>query len=605
MLIKLFKSIYSIDIDLLKAIIRGPGSRGGKFWIDRGGTVRYGDRPVGTRKKKVDDKNKNAQAKKVFDLYLKNKQALTNKEAKEAKKQNSKAKKPVIPESRTTDKENLTVGLKKEVVRAKKEPTTKDQKLSTKVAEKETKVDNQEPMKQGGKPGEGFDTKAFGNDPRNVYEFKYQVTELDDLVTSNKDNGEIDPKYSQELQPRSRNRAASLEQIDSIARNLSPEALLLDFHTIDKGVPIAGEDLMVESGNGRTMALRKAQKAYPESWQRYQNELIKQAKHYGIPEADIKKFKNPVLVRVRTSKVDRAEFAREANEPPVLQMSPLEKAGADSKRLTPEMLTRFQVGEDQSIDQALRAAANRAFVRQIISTMPKNEQATLIRKDGTLARMGIWRIKAAIFSKVFPGVHGERLAETFFESIDGSIKNFENAISAVLPKIAVAESMIQSGKRPSEMSIISDITKVIDVFARLKENGVKIPDYVKQIGMFKEDELTDVQKKMLLKFDEISRSPKQIREWFEKYADFVIKAPDPKQAGMFDIDEGGRQATKEDLLAILTKSQISESDQPADNSGKLDLPLLRRKKIDWSQVPEESLLWALFHHKIGHHEINS
>ena len=44
---------------------------------------------------------------------------------------------------------------------------------------------------------------------------------------------------------------------------------------------------------------------------------------------------NPILVRERITDVDRAEFAAQANESSISDMSATEKANIDAKRLTP------------------------------------------------------------------------------------------------------------------------------------------------------------------------------------------------------------------------------------------------------------------------------
>jgi hypothetical protein len=66
----------------------------------------------------------------------------------------------------------------------------------------------------------------------------------------------------------------------------------------------------------------------------YRKWLSENAEDFGIDPEAIKGMKQPVLVRERKTQVDRAEFAREANQSDLASMSPLELAKADSKRLT-------------------------------------------------------------------------------------------------------------------------------------------------------------------------------------------------------------------------------------------------------------------------------
>ena len=391
---------------------------------------------------------------------------------------------------------------------------------------------------------EGRESIAFGNDPNKKYKLVTRVVPLSSLIPSNTMSGSINPDYDKTLQPRQRSRQASQQQIDNVARNLVPESLLMDFHALDKGAPIVGDDGMVESGNGRTLALMRARDQYPEKWAEYQAKLKQQLDEQGIDAKEAEGIENPVLVRVREDKnIDRAAFAKEANQAAVLQMSPLEQAKVDAQLVKTDSLSNFQIKDGQSIDQALRTRANAPFVKKFVGGLPKNEAAVLQRADGTLNRMGIWRMKAAIFSKIFPGDAGDRLADTFLESLDSGIKNFENAIGDIMPKLARAESMIASGERGKGLSLSRDFSKAIDMLARLKESGMPVRDYLRQGSLF-ERELSTRQERLLSGFDKVSRSRKQIREMLERYADKIIEAPDTRQGGLF----GGEQLTEEQIL---------------------------------------------------------
>jgi ddrB-like ParB superfamily domain len=82
------------------------------------------------------------------------------------------------------------------------------------------------------------------------------VVEASDLITS-QDHG-----YDSRLQPRERDRAAAQAQVRNIASNLDPERLGYSAEA-DRGAPIVGSDGMVESGNGRVLALRKNRRGLP------------------------------------------------------------------------------------------------------------------------------------------------------------------------------------------------------------------------------------------------------------------------------------------------------------------------------------------------------
>jgi len=411
--------------------------------------------------------------------------------------------------------------------------------------------ENKKPKKQ---PKEKPDTTnrktmAFGTDPSKRYEMEYELVDLNDLVPSNTPKGGINPAYSTELQPRDRSRQASQNQIDNVAKNLVPESLTWDFHQLDKGPPIIGkDDNMVESGNGRTLALQRAKEMYPESWQNYQESLKSKLGEYGFGENDLQGIENPVLVRRRKSDVDRAKFAQEANFSSVLTMSPLEQAKVDAGNLKDSSLFNMDVREGESIDQALRATRNSNFVREFLGGLPETERAQLVRANGTLNQRGLHRMKAAVFTKVFPGEAGERIADTFLEGLDSTTKNFEKSIVNVLPKLAQAEGLIRSGQRPN-VCIMNDVSKSIDMLARLRENGVNVGDYLRQGSLF-ERELTPRQEMLLGRFDKIGRSTVAIRDFFNSYADAVINMENPAQLGLFG-GMGTAGKNEDDIFAIL------------------------------------------------------
>lgn len=385
---------------------------------------------------------------------------------------------------------------------------------------------------------------AYGSDPTRAYKVRYRVVDLDDLVPSNLDSGAINPAYDATLQPRQRDRVASQAQIAKVAQTLTPDALLTDFKQLDKGTPIIGsEDTCVESGNGRVLALRKAREVFPAQWDAYQNRLRDVVDSFGIDAATLSGMRSPVLVRERLDQVDRTAFAREANSPPVLQMSTLENARVDAKRLTDDTMLRLQVREDQSIDLALRANSNRPFVRDFMQTLPDNERATLMRADGTLNQQGIWRIKAALFTRVFPGEAGGRLAETFTEALDSTTRNFESAVAGTLPALVRAQGRISSGQRSPNLDLSADMAMSLDMLSRLREQDMPVTVYLEQSSLF-ERELTPIQETMLRHFDKIGRTPKAIRGFLNTYAQAIEDAPDPNQVDMF----GGGGLSKEQIF---------------------------------------------------------
>jgi 2'-5' RNA ligase len=444
---------------------------------------------------------------------------------------------------------------------------------------------------------EAAKTKAFGSDPNKTYEFKHEIVDLKDLITSNTESGAVNPEYTKELQPRNRERTASKQQVEKIAKTFVPEAALWDFHQLDKGPAIIGPDNMVESGNGRTIAMKKMAADHPEKWAEYQDKLKQHLSQAGLSEKDLEGKSQPVLVRRRISDVDRAAFAQEANTAPVLQMSATEQALVDSKHISDAQIGRLDVGEDQTIDQALRSPKNRGFVSDFVGTLTPAERGPLMRGDGSLSQQGLWRVKAAVFTKTFPGEAGTRLADTFLESVDSNIKNFESGLSGALPKMAQADSLIKSGSRDKSLDISEDVSKSVDMLARLKEQGMPVQKFLNQGNMFG-SELSGFQEKLLSHFDSMSRSAKSIRDFLNGYSDAVISAPDPHQGNLFGPSDG---PTKEGIVNRLISSSGKEKASAAATNSmftKQLVPIVIGPLTKKNIVPDaDSLAAALYYDK--------
>ena len=381
-----------------------------------------------------------------------------------------------------------------------------------------------------GKPNvESKITFATGANPNKPFQFEYQVIDLDKLITSHNVRLEPDKRFPKGLQPRVRDRAASRLQIDLIAKNLSPTELIEDRHTLDRGPMIIGPDKVVESGNGRVIALKRAEEVNPSGLQDYFALVRSEAKRLGIR---IEGITQPVLVRKRLSDVDRIEFAAQANQASVLQMSPAEQAIQDSKTLSNENIATLEINDKQSIDGALKATANRQVVREFLAGLPSNERAGLVDASGQLNQAGISRLKSALFANVYTGPSGVRLTNAFTESLDPVVKQVENSMFDSLPLMAKAESLIRSGQREAQLSIAEDISKAVDVLARLKQENITAADFIAQSSLFKR-ELNPLQERLLVFLEEFGRSRKAMREFLKGYAAAVEAAPNPKQGAFF------------------------------------------------------------------------
>jgi hypothetical protein len=221
----------------------------------------------------------------------------------------------------------------------------------------------------------------------------YAIVEADRLVSSER------PEYPGELQPRDRSRAASDLQVQRLANRLEP-AFLGASPSVSTGAPIVGPDGVVESGNGRLMALRRVyeQPDLSDRANDYKAWLADHAPEFGLNPEAIERADKPVLVRVRVTPVDRTEFTRQANEQAVAAMSTTEQAMSDAKRLSPNHMALLVPTESGDVGSAGNRQFIRAFMRDVAGP---TEAGSLVGPEGELSQSGVTRIRNAIFAKAY------------------------------------------------------------------------------------------------------------------------------------------------------------------------------------------------------------
>jgi hypothetical protein len=134
----------------------------------------------------------------------------------------------------------------------------------------------------------------------------FAVVEMDDILASHDENSfnDTDGYPSQNgmnANPRNyKTDAVAMDKVNRDAKNLKPSIVISDSATPETGVPIITTDGIVVSGNGRTMAIKLSERIAPEKYAEYRNNLEKRAAKFGIDAAEVKKMRNPVLVKMDT-----------------------------------------------------------------------------------------------------------------------------------------------------------------------------------------------------------------------------------------------------------------------------------------------------------------
>lgn len=403
-----------------------------------------------------------------------------------------------------------------------------------------------------GRPA-GTETDASSSvDPTRKIRVRYRVVELVEPITSNTLTGEINPTYIQTLQPRQRERAASMMQIDGIAKNLDKDALLKTAANWSDGPPLIGPDGMVESGNGRLLALRWAVEINPPGYNAYRQQLTEQANRFGLNAAEIAQMTQPVLVRERLTELDenaRVRFVNEANASGVARQGLSEQARADARLIPPGFFADFQIGEsDTSLADVLSRRTNVPVVARFPNLLPETERPALMDSHGELSVEGVNRLERALFAYALPGSAGERLARLIFEESE-SIDRIGTGLRQALPKLGQMEDLIRAGQRAREFSLGADVAAAVEKMRDLRGQGLSINDYLRQYKMF--PELSPFQEQLLLQLDERRKSGRAVAELFNAYADEVIRMAPTNQASLFGQDT--KMSREEALRTALKK----------------------------------------------------
>ena len=376
----------------------------------------------------------------------------------------------------------------------------------------------------------GQNTVAYTNDNQKI-EMVFKVVSVDDLIASNDLEGKVNPDYPQELQPRDRSRVASKTQIQQMANDLNPERLA-ESTSVSEGAPIVGSDNVVESGNGRTLAIKLAYQSGTADT--YRNYIINNAETYGIDVSNLPE--KPLLVRERVTAVDRKDFVRKANESTISSMSATEQAKVDAERLSNDVLNLLVANEEGEIN----TEANKDFISAVVTKVFKNEDLNnVVSASGKLSARGLERITNAIFYKAYGDAS---LSARLSESLDNDMKNATKVLLNIAPRVVTIKNDIQQGES-YDFDFSEDIASAVRVFEKCRNDNLKIVDYANQTSLFEKEKPLVLA--MAYVFETKNRGAKQATEFYNLLLDTVEGMGSPNQIslGITDIFQ-----TKEEIL---------------------------------------------------------
>ena len=349
---------------------------------------------------------------------------------------------------------------------------------------------------------------------------QFVAVEAPSLITSHDNALRANPDFPPDLQPRDRGRAASEAQIAKIENAVNPE-LLAESPKASDGAPLIGADSVVESGNARTIALRRAYEGGKAD--AYRQWLIDNAERFGLDPAQVAKMTQPVLARVGLGQYDRAEFARQANESAVAHMSVTETARADAARL-PDLMG-LVANDDGTLNLAQSAPFVRAFLSRVVSP---SEHGAMIDASGNLSQQGLQRIRNAVFSKAYGDAD---LVAMLAESTDANVKNILAGMLRAAPAVARLKELSEAGAR-LPMDFTGDLVQAVRQFSQLRREGATVQQMLAQSGLF-DGGPSPLLKNLLLGLEENAKAPKRVAEMIGRAVDSIDRLGDPRQGTMF------------------------------------------------------------------------
>lgn len=407
-------------------------------------------------------------------------------------------------------------------------------------------------------------TFAYGADNQR-YDFRWRVSELDDLIPSHTDTFDPNPRFMDDTdegggeQPRDRSALAYREQVTRIAQNLIPDILLTDSHSLDNGSPIGTSDKKIANGNGRTLGARLARTDYPLKFAELTDELRKRidAGEYGPNTGYSPDMVDPFLWRELITPVDRKYFAQMAQQGVSMQLTSVEMAYTDASYLDESFVARMEPAADGTLDSALRMKKNEEWLAEYVRKMPAIDASQFLNADGEVTAGGLQRIKQALFALIYKGDAGKRMTKMFIGTILDDMRNVQNAMMASLGAVSQAESLVRSGQRPAELGISDDVIKVVDVYARLKNEGKNVPEYLSQVPLFEEHELSEFQRAMMMDVHQLRNKPARLRDILVLYADSVVNQAPAEQMTLTGVENP--RASKLDLWTEASRGVGIES----------------------------------------------
>ena len=242
-------------------------------------------------------------------------------------------------------------------------------------------------------PAPLFVPSASGSPQKQVA--RYCLVGADDLVPSHVPWKKFQPHpgYPAGVQERryDRDKGEQLKVI-SVAQQLNPEIIFTPAVDAIQGPPVITEEGIVLGGNGRSMALQLHYLASDNAAVQAREYLLKHAAEFGFEEKDIRRVKQPVLVRV--GKVPDSEpktlatLVRRYNERASQGLDARAVAVGEARRMDDASMTILgdTMPDDATLTEYLASRVSQPFVNSLRTAGILNQRnaSALLTPEGLL-----------------------------------------------------------------------------------------------------------------------------------------------------------------------------------------------------------------------------
>ena len=290
----------------------------------------------------------------------------------------------------------------------------------------------------------------------------YAIVDLANLVVSHDAvTGESNPDFPHAIQSRERGEQASLDIVRERGKALDPDRLGPS-DLSDAGAPVVGQDLVVESGNGRVMSYQWMYDQNTPAAAKVRTWLDEVAKEHGV---DISGMARPVMVAIRrgTDNEQRFRFGVESNLSEVETASSLEQAQSDAAKL---LADGGPIREGNLSDQEEYFFGNDGWVQTDRMYSPEEVKRLRDEKTGKLGAKFIRAMSDALYLIAYKDTD----LLTRYNAAHTK-KDQEGAILSALRETApYFARMRQDGNNELPDAIVAGVRKALTAVDDYKEN---------------------------------------------------------------------------------------------------------------------------------------